>query len=271
MTKFDEFVQGVNGKDITVIGIGISNLPLIKFLAEHGANVTARDKSERKDMAETADELEALGVKIASTPQKASACIDEVGIAFLFAQSYHKAMKFVGPVRGQIGIRTVFNILGPLANPANAEYIVLGVYEDRLIPLVANVLKNLGVKRALVIHGDDGLDEFSISAGTTVCELKDGELTNYNVTPESVGLARASKQDIVGGTAQDNAKITRGILSGEIKDAKRDIVLLNSGAALYVCGKAESIAEGVKLAADAIDSGKALEKLNAMVEFTNRD
>lgn len=233
-------------------------------VAKHG-NRSVSSKSG------AADVLEALGVKIASTPQKASACIDEVGIAFLFAQSYHKAMKFVGPVRGQIGIRTVFNILGPLANPANAEYIVLGVYEDRLIPLVANVLKNLGVKRALVIHGDDGLDEFSISAGTTVCELKDGELTNYNVTPESVGLARASKQDIVGGTAQDNAKITKGILSGEIKDAKRDIVLLNSGAALYVCGKAESIAEGVKLAAEAIDSGKALEKLNAMVEFTNRD
>lgn len=233
-------------------------------VAKHG-NRSVSSKSG------AADVLEALGVKIASTPEKASACIDETGISFLFAQSYHKAMKFVGPVRAQIGIRTVFNILGPLANPANAEYMVVGVYEDRLLELVANVLKNLGVKRALVIRGSDGLDEFSISAHTNVFEIRNGEITSYEVTPESVGLKRATKTEIVGGTAAENAEITRGILGGKITGAKRDIVLLNSGAALYTCGKAESIAEGVKMATEAIDSGAAMEKLNAMTEFTNRD
>lgn len=233
-------------------------------VAKHG-NRSVSSKSG------AADVLEALGVKIASTPEKSSACIDETGISFLFAQSYHKAMKFVGPVRAQIGIRTVFNILGPLANPANAEYMVVGVYEDRLLELVANVLKNLGVKRALVIRGSDGLDEFSISAHTNVFEIRNGEITSYEVTPESVGLKRATKAEIVGGTAAENAEITRGILSGKITGAKRDIVLLNSGAALYTCGKAESIAEGVKMAAEAIDNGAAMEKLNAMIEFTNRD
>lgn len=233
-------------------------------VAKHG-NRSVSSKSGATDV------LESLGVKIASTPEKASACIDETGISFLFAQSYHKAMKFVGPVRAQIGIRTVFNILGPLANPANAEYMVVGVYEDRLLELVANVLKNLGVKRALVIRGSDGLDEFSISAHTNVFEIRNGEIMSYEVTPESVGLKRATKDEIVGGTAAENAEITRGILSGKITGAKRDIVLLNSGAALYTCGKAESIAEGVKIAAEAIDSGAAMEKLNAMIEFTNRD
>ena len=233
-------------------------------VAKHG-NRSVSSKSG------AADVLEALGVKIASTPEKSSACIDETGISFLFAQSYHKAMKFVGPVRAQIGIRTVFNILGPLANPANAEYMVVGVYEDRLLELVANLLKNLGVKRALVIRGSDGLDEFSISAHTNVFEIRNGEITSYEVTPESVGLKRATKAEIVGGTAAENAEITRGILSGKITGAKRDIVLLNSGAALYTCGKAESIAEGVKIAAEAIDNGAAMEKLNAMIEFTNRD
>lgn len=233
-------------------------------VAKHG-NRSVSSKSG------AADVLEALGVKIASTPEKSSACIDETGISFLFALSYHKAMKFVGPVRAQIGIRTVFNILGPLANPANAEYMVVGVYEDRLLELVANVLKNLGVKRALVIRGSDGLDEFSISAHTNVFEIRNGEITSYEVTPESVGLKRATKAEIVGGTAAENAEITRGILSGKITGAKRDIVLLNSGAALYTCCKAESIAEGVKMAAEAIDNGAAMEKLNAMIEFTNRD
>lgn len=232
-------------------------------VAKHG-NRSVSSKSG------AADVLESLGVKITSTPESASACINEIGISFLFAQSYHKAMRFVGPVRAQIGIRTVFNILGPLTNPARAEYNVIGVYEERLIEIVANVLKNLGVKHSLVVHGDDGLDEFSISSGTTVCEINNGEITKYNVTPESVGLKRAKKEDIVGGDAKENAAVTLGILKGVITDAKRDIVLLNSGAALYVSGKAESIAEGVKLAQQTIDSGKALEKLNELIEFTNR-
>lgn len=233
-------------------------------VAKHG-NRSVSSKSG------AADVLEALGVKIASTPEQASSCLSEVGMSFLFAQSYHKAMRFVGPVRAQIGIRTVFNILGPLTNPANAEYNIIGVYEERLIPIVAEVLQKLGVKHSLVIHGDDGLDEFSISDGTTGCEINDGKITPFHITPEEVGLKRGKKEDIVGGDAKANAEITKGILSGKITDAKRDIVLLNAGAALYVCGKADSIKDGVALAKETIDSGKALEQLDKLVKFTNKE
>jgi anthranilate synthase/phosphoribosyltransferase len=217
-----------------------------------------------------ADVLEALGVKIASTPEKAASCIDEVGVCFLFAQSYHKAMRFVGPVRAQSGIRTVFNILGPLANPANAEYNVIGVYEERLIDIVANVLKNLGVKHSLVVYGSDGLDEISISAPTYFAEIDNGQITRFTLSPEDVGLTTAKKSDIVGGDALENASITLGILKGEIQGAKRDIVLFNSGAALYACGKANNIEAGVRMAREAIDSGAALAQLNKLIEFTNR-
>ncbi len=231
-------------------------------VAKHG-NRSVSSKSG------AADVLEALGVKIATDPEKAAKCIDEVGFCFLFAQSYHKAMRYVGPVRAQSGIRTVFNILGPLANPSNAEFNVIGVYEERLLDIVANVLKNLGVKHSLVVYGTDGLDEFSISAETAVCEIDNGEIRRYTISPEDVGLERARKEEIVGGDCNINAKITRGILSGEITGAKRDIVLLNSGAALYVCGKAGSIKEGIELARNAIDSGKALAQVDRLVKFTN--
>lgn len=232
-------------------------------VAKHG-NRSVSSKSG------AADVLESLGVKIATTPEQASECIDKVGMVFLFAQSYHKAMRFVGPVRGQIGVRTVFNILGPLTNPAKAEYNIIGVYEERLLDIVAEVLVKLGVKHSMVVYGTDKLDEFSISAPTAVREIKDGVINAYEVTPESVGLTTASKDEIVGGTAEENAKITLGILSGEISGAKRDIVLLNSGAALYICGKADSIADGVKLAQQAIDNGSALAQVKKLAEFTNK-
>ena len=217
-----------------------------------------------------ADVLEALGVKIASTPEVAAQCIDEVGVCFLFAQSYHKAMRFVGPVRAQSGIRTVFNILGPLSNPAGAEYNVIGVYEERLVDIIANVLKNLGVKHSMVVYGTDGLDEISISAPTQFAEINNGEIFKFTLVPEDVGLTTAKKKDIVGGDALENAAITLGILKGEIQGAKRDIVLFNAGTALYVCGKADNIEAGVRLAREAIDSGAALEQLNKLIEFTNR-
>ncbi len=217
-----------------------------------------------------ADVLESLGVKITTTPDVASACIKEVGMSFLFAQSYHKAMRFVGPVRGQLGVRTVFNILGPLTNPANAEYNVIGVYDESLLDVVAEVLKNLGVKHSLVVYGRDRLDEISISDSTAVREINNGEITAFDIAPEDVGLKRGKKEDIVGGNAAVNADITRGILKGTITDAKRDIVLFNAGAALYICGKAESIADGVKLAQSAIDDGSAYRQLEKLIEFTNR-
>lgn len=203
------------------------------------------------------------------TPEESKKCLDEVGVAFLFAQIHHGSMKYAGPVRAQLGVRSVFNILGPLANPAMTNYIVLGVYEKELVRPMADVMKNLGVKRALIVYGDDGLDEISISSTTSVCEINGDEIKEYMIDPEELGLTLAKKEDIVGGTADENAIITKDILTGKEQGAKRDIVLLNAGAALYTIGKAETIKDGVKLAAEMIDSGKANEKLEQFIAYTN--
>lgn len=215
-----------------------------------------------------ADVLESLGVNITIPPEASTALLEKIGICFLFAQNYHIAMKYVAPVRKELGIRTIFNILGPLANPAGANMELMGVYEESLVEPLAKVLANLGVKRALVVYGTDGLDEISMSAPTRVCEVKDGEFTSYEITPEQFGLTRCAKEDLVGGTPEENAGITRAILSGE-KGAKRDAVLLNAGAAIYLAGKADTIADGVKLAAELIDSGKALEQLEKFAAYSN--
>lgn len=203
------------------------------------------------------------------TPEESKKCLDEVGVAFLFAQIHHGSMKYAGPVRAQLGVRSVFNILGPLANPAMTNYIVLGVYEKELVRPMADVMKNLGVKRALIVYGDDGLDEISISSTTSVCEINGDEIKEYTIDPEELGLTIAKKEGIVGGTADENAVITKDILTGKEQGAKRDIVLLNAGAALYTIGKAETIKDGVKLAAEMIDSGKANEKLEQFIAYTN--
>lgn len=203
------------------------------------------------------------------TPEESKKCLDEVGVAFLFAQIHHGSMKYAGPVRAQLGVRSVFNILGPLANPAMTNYIVLGVYEKELVRPMADVMKNLGVKRALIVYGDDGLDEISISSTTSVCEINGDEIKEYTIDPEELGLTLAKKEGIVGGTADENAVITKDILTGKEQGAKRDIVLLNAGAALYTIGKAETIKDGVKLAAEMIDSGKANEKLEQFIAYTN--
>lgn len=233
-------------------------------VAKHG-NRSASSKSG------AADCLEALGVKIASVPEQAEKCIEKVGISFLFAQSYHPAMRFVGPVRKQIGTKTVFNIMGPLLNPAFAEYMVLGVYSPDIMENMANVLIKLGIKRAMLVYGNDKLDEISISDSTTVCEINNGKIEKYEISPEDFGFKRASKDDVKGGTPEENAQITRDILSGKEQGAKRDIVLLNAGCALYVTGNAETIADGIKLAEESIDSGKALRKLEELIEFTNSE
>ena len=203
------------------------------------------------------------------TPEESKKCLDEVRVAFLFAQIHHGSMKYAGPVRAQLGVRSVFNILGPLANPAMTNYIVLGVYEKELVRPMADVMKNLGVKRALIVYGDDGLDEISISSTTSVCEINGDEIKEYTIDPEELGLTIAKKEGIVGGTADENAVITKDILTGKEQGAKRDIVLLNAGAALYTIGKAETIKDGVKLAAEMIDSGKANEKLEQFIAYTN--
>ena len=217
----------------------------------------------------TADCLEALGVNIQQSPERCQELLDEVGMCFFFAQKYHASMKYVGAIRKELGFRTVFNILGPITNPASPCYQLLGVYDEYLVEPMARVLTNLGVKRGLVVYGQDRMDEISISAPTTVCDFGGGEYKTYTIQPEDFGLSRAQKSDITGGSAEENAQITRAILSGTERGAKRDIVLMNAGAALYISGKAASIADGIKLAAEMIDSGKAMETLNAYIAVSN--
>ena len=217
----------------------------------------------------TADCLEALGINIQQDPEKCVELLKEVGMCFFFAQKYHTSMKYVGPIRKELGIRTVFNILGPLTNPGSPKMQLLGVYDGYLVQPLAQVLINLGVTRGMVVYGQDKLDEISLSAPTTVCEFKDGWMKNYVIKPEDFGFERCTKADLVGGLPEENAKITRAILSGE-QGHKRNAVLMNAGAALYLGGKAESLADGIKLAAEIIDSGKALATLEKFIEVSNR-
>ncbi len=239
-------------------------------IAGCGARVAKHGNRSVSSKSGAADVLESLGVKISSSPTQAKTIIDNIGISFLFAQSYHGSMRFVGPARRDLGIRTVFNILGPLANPANTDYILLGVYDKALLELMGGVLINLGIKKAMLVYGNDKLDEISISDTTSVCEINDGKMSFFEINPEDYGITIAQKSDIVGGSAEDNAKITLGILKGEIVDAKRDIVLLNAGCALYIAEKAGSIAEGINLARASIDGGWALSKLQQLVEHSNK-
>lgn len=230
-------------------------------VAKHG-NRAASSKSG------AADVLESLGVNITISPEKSAELLQNIGICFLFAQSYHTAMKYVGPIRKELGIRTIFNILGPLANPASANLQVMGVYDESLVEPLAKVLSNLGVKRALVVYGQDRLDEISASAETSVCEVKDGTLKSYTISPEQFGLTRCKKEELTGGTPDENAAITKAVLAGE-QGARRTAVVLNAGAGLYVAGKADSIEAGVRLAEELIDSGKAEKKLEEFVKYSN--
>lgn len=229
-------------------------------VAKHG-NRAASSKSG------AADVLEALGVNINVTPETSEAILNQIGICFLFAQEYHQAMRFVAPVRKTLGIRTLFNVLGPLANPAHAGMQLLGVYDDNLLEPMAHVLNQLGVKNALVVHGTDGLDEVSISAPTNIVEVRGDDFKSYTITPEQFGLTRATKADIVGGTPEDNAQITRDILAGK-KGPKRDIVLMNAGLALYTAHPDMAIEDAIKLAAEMIDTGKAQDKLDELINLT---
>lgn len=215
-----------------------------------------------------ADVLEALGVNIYIEPEKSLKILKEINLCFLFAQNYHLAMKFVAGVRKELSIRTIFNILGPLTNPAGATMQVLGVYDESLVKPLCEVLKNVGVKSALSVYGQDGLDEISVSDKTSVCELRDGRLKCYEIAPEDFGMGRCSKEDLVGGNPRENAEITLSILNGQ-KGPKRNAVVLNSAAALYVAGKADSIEDGVRLAGEIIDSGRAKKQLEKFIEYTN--
>ena len=217
----------------------------------------------------TADCLEALGVNIQQSPERCQELLDEVGMCFFFAQKYHASIKYVGAIRKELGFRTVFNILGPLTNPATPSMQLLGVYDEYLVEPLAQVLINLGIKRGMVVYGQDKLDEISMSAPTTVCEIRDGWFKSTVIAPEDFGLERCTKEDLRGGTPAENAQITRAILSGE-KGPKRNAVLMNAGAALYIGGKADSLKDGVALAAENIDSGRAMATLNKFIEVSNR-
>ena len=218
----------------------------------------------------TADCLETLGVNIEQSPDRCIELLNEVGMCFFFAQKYHTSMKYVGAIRKELGFRTVFNILGPLTNPGSPKMQLLGVYDEYLVEPLAQVLINLGIRRGMVVYGQDKLDEISLSAPTTVCEFKDGWFKSYTIKPEDFGFNSCSKQELVGGTPQENAAITLNILQGKEKGAKRNTVLLNAGAALYIGGKADSFNAGVQLAAHLIDSGRALATLEKFIEVSNR-
>lgn len=237
--------------------------------AAGGVKVSKHGNRAASSLCGTADCLEALGVNIDQDPEKCVELLNEVGICFFFAQKYHSSMKYVGAIRRELGFRTVFNILGPLTNPASPKRYLLGVYDEYLVEPLAQVLINLGVKRGMVVYGQDKLDEISMSAPTSVCEFKDGWFKSYTIAPEDFGFTRCSKDELKGGTPEENAKITREILNGA-KGPKRDATLLNAGAALYINDKSASLKEGVQLAAELIDSGKAAQLLEKFAEVSNR-
>jgi len=238
-------------------------------LAAGGVKVAKHGNRAASSSSGTADCLEALGVNINQSPEKCEELLRKVGICFLFAQKYHTSMKYVGSIRKELGIRTVFNILGPLTNPASPSTQLLGVYDEALVEPLAKVMSSLGIKRGLVVYCHDRLDEITTCAPTTVCEIKDGYYKSYAIKPEDFGFKRTQKSDLAGGTPQENAEITLDILKGKC-GPKRDTVLMNAGAGFYIAGKAETISEGIKLASGIIDSGKALEKLEEFKAVSNK-
>ena len=238
-------------------------------MAAAGIKVSKHGNRAASSSCGTADCLEALGMNIQQDPDKCLEMLEKAGFCFMFAQKYHASMKYVGGIRKELGFRTVFNILGPLTNPGSPTMQLLGVYDDYLVEPLAQVLVNLGIRRGMVVYGQEKLDEISMSAPTTICEIKDGWFKSSVITPEKFGFERCSKEDLRGGTPAENAQITLAILNGE-KGHKRNAVLMNAGAALYIGGKADSMKDGIELAAHLIDSGKALNTLNKLIEVSNR-
>ena len=238
--------------------------------AAGGVKVAKHGNRAASSQCGTADCLEALGVNIQQSPEKCVELLREVGMCFFFAQKYHTSMKYVGAIRKELGFRTVFNILGPLTNPGTPSMQLLGVYDDYLVQPLAQVLISLGVRRGMVVYGQDKLDEISLSAPTTLCEIKDGWFKSRVITPEEFGFARCTREDLKGGTPAENAAITRAILNGA-QGHKRNAVLLNAGAALYIAGKADTMKDGVALAGELIDSGAAARTLEKLIAVSNRE
>ena len=239
-------------------------------IAAAGVPVAKHGNRAASSKCGAADVLEELGVNIDLVPERSAELLKSINICFLFAQNYHIAMKYVAPVRKELGIRTVFNILGPLSNPAGANMELMGVYDQELVEPLAQVMMKLGVRRGMVVYGQDSLDEISMAAPTSVCEIKDGWFQSYEITPEQFGYTRCAKEDLVGGTPTENAAITRAIINGEDRGPKRCAVCLNAGAALYITGAAETMEAGIRLAENIIDSGKAAAKLEEFIQKSNR-
>ncbi len=273
----DHATQVNTGMDVfEIVGTGGDNAQSFNIsttaaivAAAGGVKVAKHGNRAASSLCGTADCLEALGVNIQQSPERCIELLKEAGMCFFFAQKYHTSMKYVGPIRKELGFRTVFNILGPLTNPGHPTMQLLGVYDEYLVEPLAQVLVNLGVKRGMVVYGQDKLDEISMSAPTKICEIRDGWFRSTVVKPEDFGFERCTKEDLKGGTPAENAQITRDILAGQ-KGHKRNAVLMNAGAALYIAGKAETFADGVKLAAEIIDSGKAVATLEKIIEVSNR-
>ena len=239
-------------------------------IAAAGVPVAKHGNRAASSRSGAADVLEALGVKIDLPTERSAQLLKKIQICFLFAQNYHIAMKYVAPIRKELGIRTVFNILGPLSNPAGANMELMGVYEEELVEPLAQVMAKLGVVRGMVVYGQDKLDEISMSAPTSVCEIRDGWFQSYEITPEQFGYTRCTKEELTGGTPEENAEITRKILSGEDRGAKRCAVCLNAGAAIYIAGKAATMEEGVRMAERLIDEGAAAGKLEQFIEESRK-
>lgn len=249
--------------------VGTFNISTISSMVVSAAGIPVAKHGNRSVSSKcgAADVLEALGADITISPAKSTKILDEIGFCFLFAQTYHTAMRFVAPVRKELGIRTIFNILGPLANPAGANYQLLGVYDEKLVEPLAQVLLKLGVKRAIVVHGQDGLDEITLSAPTTCCELRDGTLKSYVLEPEQVGLKKCSLNELIGGDPEENAAIAMSILNGE-KGPKRDAVVLNSSACIYMVRDGITLTDAVKEAEEILDSGRARVQLEKYVALS---
>lgn len=270
MTPFD-----VAGDTLEIVGTGgdgsfsfnISTAASF-VLASGGVPVTKHGNRAASSKCGTADCLESLGIKVAAEPGVMKRTLDETNFAFLFAQKYHTAMRHVGSVRREIGIPTIFNILGPLANPAQARFQLLGVYKEELVEPLTRVLMNLGVSRGMTVYGQDGLDEISVSAPTTVCEIAGDTTKTYVITPEQFGFGRCAKEELMGGMPGENARILRGILSGKVQGAKRDAVLLNAGAAFHIAREV-SIEEGIEMAKKELDSGRAMATLERVIKVSN--
>ncbi|UUV18665.1 anthranilate phosphoribosyltransferase [Fusobacteria bacterium ZRK30] len=239
-------------------------------VAAGGAAVVKHGNRSVSSQCGSADVLETLGININISLKRIKECIEKIDIGFLYAPAFHSSMKYAAAVRKELGFRTIFNMLGPLTNPAKANGQVLGVFHENLTELMAESMKKIGTEHVLVVHGMDGMDEITITDKTKISELKDGKINTYYIEPEDFGIEKSLKEELEGGTPKKNAEIVRGIFKGSIGGAKKDILILNSGAALYVGKKASSIQEGVEMAREIIESGKALTKLDELIEMTNR-